>query len=321
MKRYASIALLLALIMTGCGPLSILAPFQATNLPSTASASWTVPPDLFTPATPQQPAFTITTTFTPTATASPTATATQTFTPAPTDTPTPEATATWVEHPSSDVVAPILLYHHIGDDGQNDNRYFVSPEVFEEQLKALRDWGYTGVTVSTIVNVLTQGGQLPERPVAITFDDGNEDVFTTAFPIMQQYGFPGTFYIVANRLGSPGFTSADQLKELVAAGWEIGSHSMSHIDLTINHDSIWQEMANSRIRLEQTIGTEVRTFAYPYGKVDPTVVERLQEYGYRAGMGLGISYEHTWSTLYYLNRLEVRRSYNLEAFAALLPWK
>ena len=321
MKRMAAILLLLPLALAGCGPASFLSPWQATVLPASATKPQAKASATATPVPSATHTDTATPTLPPTTTPTVTASATPSMTPTPSDSPTPEATATWAEHAASDVIAPILLYHHIGTDGDVDNRYYIAPEVFEEQLQALRDWGYTGVTVSTIVDTLIHGGSLPEKPVAITFDDGNEDIYEAAFPIMQRYGFPGTFYIVANRLGSPGFTTVDQLKEMTAAGWEIGSHSMSHIDLTINHDVIWQEMANSRIRLEQTIGVPVLTFAYPFGKVDPTVIQRVEEYGYQAGMGLGISYEHTWGSLYYLNRLEVRHSYNLEAFAALLPWK
>ncbi len=249
----------------------------------------------------------------------PTITPTRTLTPTITLTPTPEGTATWIPHTGDKVTAPILLYHHIAE-GDPNNRYYISPETFEEQLKSLKEWGYTSIPISLLVNTILQGGDLPARPVVITFDDGNEDVYLNAFPIMKRYGMVGTFYIVAGWVGARDFVTTDQLKEMTAAGWEIGSHSMTHIDLTLNHDAIWDQEASSRMRLEERLGVPVVTFAYPFGKIDPTVIQKVQEYGYRAAVGLDIFSTHSWSTLYYLSRLEVRREYDLQAFARLLPW-
>jgi peptidoglycan/xylan/chitin deacetylase (PgdA/CDA1 family) len=224
---------------------------------------------------------------------------------------------TW--NPAGLVIAPILLYHHIGDVGYS-NRYYVSPDTFREQMQALHDWGYSTITPSDLVNVLINGGELPSRPVVITFDDGNLDVYQNAFPIMQEMGFVGAFYIVANRLESNGYVNVGQLQEMAAAGWEIGSHGMSHIDLTIDYSVVRLEVLQSRLTLEDAIGVPVKTFAYPFGLADSFVYEKVSEYGYRAGMGLGSSYQHTLGTLFYLSRREVHGDYNLTNFAALLPW-
>lgn len=314
MKRSLILAIIVLVSLSACdGYLPTVAAKppspQITIIPITGLATATASVTPFMP---------VTATFTPTPTVTPTPT--ETPLPTATDTPTPEPTATWAYHGPEQITAPILLYHHIGKDGENNNRYFVAPDVFEKQMQVLRDKGYTAITIRTLVNTLIYGGDMPERPVVITFDDGNEDIYTTAFPIMQRYGFVGTFYIVANRVGASTFVNADQLKEMVAAGWEIGSHSYSHIDLTINHDTIWHEMANSRIQLEQKLGVTIKSFAYPFGKTDPTVTQKVQDYGYNNAVGLGIYVEHSWGSLYYLSREEVRASYDMDAFAALLPW-
>lgn len=254
-------------------------------------------------------------TYTPTNTDTPL----PTDTPIPTETPLPTDTPAPVYNPPGEVIAPILLYHHVSDTG-NGNRYFITPDVFRAQLQALRDWGYTSVTVSDLVNALVNGGNLPVRPVAITFDDGNIDIYQNAFPIMQEMGFVGTFYIVANRLQSKYYVHADQLQEMINAGWEIGCHGMSHIDLTLDHSVIGYEVASSRSILEDALGVSVKTFAYPYGIIDDFVVSKVSEYGYQAGMGLGTSWRHTWGTLFYLSRIEVQSSYDMNKFASLLPW-
>jgi peptidoglycan/xylan/chitin deacetylase (PgdA/CDA1 family) len=255
----------------------------------------------------------------PTYTPSPAFTPTLTNTPTPTETPIPTETPEAIFNPGGDVIAPILLYHHVSEAG-GGNRYFVTPEVFQAQLQALRDWGYTSLTVSDLVNVLINGGELPARPVVITFDDGNIDIYQNAFPIMQEMGFVGTFYIVGNRLQSKYYVDAEQLKEMINAGWEIGDHSMSHIDLTLDHSVIGYEAATSRSVLVDALGVSINTFAYPYGKIDDFVVNSISEYGYRAGMGLGTSWRHTWGTIFYMSRIEVQGSYDMAKFASLLPW-
>jgi peptidoglycan/xylan/chitin deacetylase (PgdA/CDA1 family) len=222
-------------------------------------------------------------------------------------------------NPAGHVTAPILLYHHVSDAG-NGNRYYVTLDDFRAQMEALRDWGYTTITVSDLVDVLVNGGELPNRPVVITFDDGNVDVYQYAFPIMHEMGFVGTTYIVANRLASNLYVNAEQLQELANDGWEIGSHSMSHPDLTLDYSIVRFEVLQSRLTLEDATGEPINTFAYPYGKTDEFITDKVSEYGYQAAMGLGSSWEHTLGTLFYLSRIEVQGGYSLSTFAAILPW-
>jgi peptidoglycan/xylan/chitin deacetylase (PgdA/CDA1 family) len=255
------------------------------------------------------PSYTPTSTFTPT----------PTDTPVPTDTPFPTDTPAVVWNPPGHIITPILLYHHVSDAGYG-SRYYVTLDDFRAQMEALRDWGYTSITVSDLVNVLINGGELPDRPVVITFDDGNINIYQNAFPIMHEMGFIGTLYIVANRLDARLFINSEQLREMANDGWEIGSHGMSHADLTLDSSSVRYEVLQSRLTLEDATGEPVNTFAYPYGKTDEFVTNQVSEYGYRAGMGLGSSWEHTLGTLFYLSRIEIQGSYSLSIFASLLPW-
>lgn len=249
----------------------------------------------------------------------PTATPLPTWTPTPTLTPTPSPTATWTFNEAGKIIAPILLYHHVMDISPV-NRYYVSPANFKAQMQALKAWGFTSITPYYLRQVLVNGGNLPQRPVVITFDDGDIDVYENAFPIMRELGFVGAFYIVTNNLGAKDYVGIDQLKEMVAAGWEIGSHTRDHLDLTINHDIIRDEMLQSRLDLQEALSTTVTSIAYPFGLVDAYVATEAQDYGYLTGMGLGILNEHTWGTMYYLNRREVHGDMDLDAFSGLLPW-
>jgi len=241
----------------------------------------------------------------------------------PSETPVPSLTPTpsWIYHESGQIIAPILLYHQIGGETY-ESRYKVSVPDFRLQMQTLHEMGYTAIPISVLLDVLINGGDLPDKPIVITFDDGHESVYENAFPIMQSFHYPGVFYIVANRIyDTKDFVNVEILKEMVAAGWEIGSHGYTHSNLTFDHSSVNHEIAYSRLDLQDALSVEIQTFAYPYGAVDPFLSEKVADYGYRAGMGLGTSNQHSLNSLYYLNRREVQGDFSLEDFLNLLQSK
>ena len=243
-----------------------------------------------------------------------------TLTPSPTSTPSPSLTptATWSIVGPGEVEIPILLYHHVHPDPPSLN-YWIDAENFEDQMQVLSDLGYHTVTPTQLRQAILQGLQLPPKPVIITFDDGNEDNYEYAFPIMQKFGFIGAVYIVANRLSADGFLSAEQLQELAAAGWEIGSHSMTHADLAdVAANKLREEILDSRLRLEREIGVEVRSFAYPFGSFVSTLGAKVENYGYRTAVGLGKKTLHDLNTIYYLDRITIYGTMTLAEFSALL---
>jgi peptidoglycan/xylan/chitin deacetylase (PgdA/CDA1 family) len=277
------------------------------------------------------PAPTSTVTVTATLLPSPTATATITSTPTftPTFTASPVPTPTWVEQGPGHIQVPILMYHHITavPIGKscvlNPDNYCVSPDRFDAQLKLLHDWGYTTITTTLLVKALTDGVSLPPRPVIITFDDGNLDNYTNAFPIMQKYGFTGVLYIVSNRLQSDGYLNVAQIKEMAAAGWEVGSHSISHPSLTGNLDPafIRHEIVDSKKQLEEALGVPVLTFAYPFGDSGSAIVDYVRFAGYIAAMDAwGFTADQWKSKLFDLQRCEIKGSDDVKAFTRFLPW-
>jgi len=216
----------------------------------------------------------------------------------------------------------VLLYHRIQVPDPNSNqsfRYSVPPENFEEQLKALKAWGYTSVTLSQLVDAIVSGAPLPPRPVIFTFDDGYVSVYENAFPLMEKYGFVGVFYIVGQNLHDPDFVNEDQLKDMVAAGWEIGSHSMTHSSLVKDYSILTREIYESQYRLETILGIPVNTFAYPFGEYDDKVVNKVATY-YTAAVSLGTSYENGPGNIFAIRRIEVKYEYSMEDFASRLPW-
>jgi len=216
------------------------------------------------------------------------------------------------------VTVPILLYHHISDT--LDSQYNVRPERFAEQMKWLYDRGYSTVTIADVARAVNEGFELPPRPVVLTFDDGYLDVYQNAYPILQQYGYVATFYIIANTVDTAGNLNTKKLQKLLASGWEIGSHSMTHADLT--GESNWEyEIIGAKSYLEDKLDTDIFTFAYPFGKANLELRAYTLNAGYSAAVGLGSIMEHNTRTLFFLHRKEIKSWYGLDFFDEFMPWK
>jgi hypothetical protein len=174
----------------------------------------------------------------------PTETPLPTNTPEPTLTPTPAVVQVGA---GEELTVPILLYHHISDEGPG-NRYYVSPAAFKEQMQWLADHHYQTITIAQLADLILYGGEMPLRPVIITFDDGDADMVTNALPILKQFGFVATSYLIVKWIDAPHYITSEQVAQLIQEGWEIGSHSMSHVDLTQNEGSLDYEVRESRSR-------------------------------------------------------------------------
>ncbi len=226
----------------------------------------------------------------------------------------------WSWNPPGMVVAPILLYHHVAD-GASRSRYIVPVREFEKQMHSLHKWGYTSIPFSLLSAALREGAYLPSKPVVITFDDGYADNYQQAFPVMLRYGYVGNLFLIVDQLDYKGYLTTAQVKDLVAAGWEIGSHTFSHTSLRSPRVRMEHEIDQSRLALEQLFGTPVTSFSYPYAITSPYTTRWVQKAGYTSAVGVGTIYRHSGKSQYYLSRIEVRRDYSLADFAGLLPWK
>lgn len=310
---------LFCLFLTGCASPALLAPTKAVTVTASSlpvalnspSPRPTISPSKTTKASPVSGA--------------PIAARTGTPIPSPTSNPSstanlvPSQTPTFTYHPAGMVTAPILLYHHIAPP-VNDSRYYVDPEVFKTQMEELLASGYTTISMATLVSVMKNGGMLPDRPVVITFDDGNLDVYQNAFPVMKSLGMVGTVYIVTQSLNDPRYMGADVLTEMIQAGWEVGSHTRTHSILANSTLGLKEELYQSRIDLEKLLNVPVRSISYPFGLTSDYILKKASEYGYESGAGLGGGSDHPPATAMYLTRIEVRESYSLGKLGSLLPW-
>ncbi len=180
---------------------------------------------------------------------------------------------------------PVLMYHRVGippDAASMD--LTVSPADFEAQVKYFKDLGYKTVSLQQVYDALTGTVQLPGKPIVFTFDDGYQDVFTNAVPILEKYGYFGTFAIATNLLGRPTYAVWDDVITAVKLGMEIVSHTENHLDLSnpiYSEADLHREIFDSKKILEQKLGTVISFFVYPYGKYNYHVSELLVQAGYK----------------------------------------
>lgn len=184
---------------------------------------------------------------------------------------------------------PILLYHSVSDDPSSwISRLAVTPRAFARHLDALSAAGRTPLTISHLREGLAGRLPMPDRPVAITFDDGFADTLTLAAPLLAERRMVATVYVTTATVGgvSPGgdrMLDWAQVGELAARGHEIGAHSHRHPELDmVPLDVARREVGQCKEILECHLGGAVDSFAYPFGYSSAAVRDLVREAGYRS---------------------------------------
>jgi peptidoglycan/xylan/chitin deacetylase (PgdA/CDA1 family) len=185
--------------------------------------------------------------------------------------------------------AVVLGYHGVAQSRLSDDLSLlqVSPDRFRRQLELLLAAGFEFVTLAELAR-RAAGGTPEPGLAAVTFDDGMRNNHTTALPILNEYGIPATVYVTIGYIGGtspwigPGGDGAimdePELRELAAAGWELGAHTMTHADLsTLGYEACLREIEDSRTELERIGGVKVETFAYPFGRYGPDALAAARD--------------------------------------------
>ena len=204
---------------------------------------------------------------------------------------------------------PILMYHYIENvkDPKDTIRIGLStpPSVLESQIITLLNNGYTPVTQSEIMDILSNKIEMPAKPIALTFDDGYQDFYTVAFPILKKYGVKATIYAIVDFLDYPNYMTKDELKEISDSNLvEVGSHTLNHIYLkTASEQVAKKEIEQSKERLEIYIQKEVKSFAYPYGAFNENTEKMVESAGYQSAVTVVPGSNQSLSNTYFLYRL------------------
>ncbi len=212
------------------------------------------------------------------------------------------------------VRVPILLYHHIEPLASGGNQsYYVSPQTFERQMKWLYNNDYEVVSLSRLTNYLQTGeNPPPKKSVVITFDDGTQGEFDNAFPILQKFNFPATFYVVKEWLDKGEANQAKdyfgwtEAKQLLKTGMEIGSHSIDHKDLaSLTDEESRTEIFNSKELIEQKLDISISSYAYASGSMLPRDWVLMEEAKYDSALSVQKGIDHKLSDIYHLDRMHI----------------
>jgi peptidoglycan/xylan/chitin deacetylase (PgdA/CDA1 family) len=156
----------------------------------------------------------------------------------------------------------------------------VAPDLFAAQMRALARAGYRAVTMEQVLRAWDAGAALPAKPVVLTFDHGYRSDDTEAGPVLRRLGWPGVLNLELNNAAPDGI-SDKRIRHLVSQGWEIGSHTLTHPDLTtVPGATLRHELEGSRAEIRRRFGGTPGTFCYPAGRYDARVVAAVRAAGY-----------------------------------------
>ena len=203
-------------------------------------------------------------------------------------------------------------------DDPKEKRYCCHPEAFKKQMAYLKRVGYQVVGLDDLTNSIINNSALPQKSIAITFDDGFADNYENAFPVLQEYGFPATVFVVSRLVGrtnewmrEEGYPKRklldwSRLREMSINGVTVGSHTAAHASLTdMDTESARHEIINSKSELEDALGKPVHFFAYPYGRVNQQVEKVVAEAGYLGACSTRSGFNSAHVSPFALRRIEV----------------
>lgn len=218
------------------------------------------------------------------------------------------------------------MYHSIDPSGSVIS---IAPQLFRFQMESLASRGLRGVSLTTLLDIWDRN-EAVNGIVALTFDDGFANNLDEAVPVLRQFSFSATVFVVAGRLGGdnqwPGqgsgiprlpLLSVEALRALPAKTLEVGGHTLDHPDLTkLTPADVERQLLGGRQRLEDLLGRAVTTFAYPLGRATPKIVERTREL-YQASCSTWLAPGSTKSDRAWLPRLDAYYLRPRKVFAAL----
>ena len=188
-------------------------------------------------------------------------------------------------------VVPILMYHSIDSDGVEYSNLAISEDLFEKQMAYLADNNYNCLPLKELAYLVENKKSIPRKTIAITFDDGYENNFTIAYPILKRYNLNATIFVVVKNIGkvvddkyfkNAKFMSVQQLRRLnLDKLIEIGSHTLNHYYLPeIDRAKLKDQIFKSKQILESRLQGKIDFFSYPIGGFNRHIQQMVKDAGY-----------------------------------------
>ncbi|MCQ9208590.1 MAG: polysaccharide deacetylase family protein [Omnitrophica bacterium] len=219
---------------------------------------------------------------------------------------------------SSKYVVPILMYHHI-DENAEASSLSVSSENFRQQMRFLSRRSYNVISLKDFIEIKEKKLKFPRNTVVITFDDGYEDNYIAAYPLLREYNLPATIFVIVDSLGKKGYLSYAQIKEMKSSMIiDIGSHTLEGDYLPgRSKDQLKREIGLSKKKLQAALGKKIDFFCYPLGGFSPRIQEIVKKYGYSGACATnrGYAQTHLNDDIFALKRIKIKDSFpNLFVF-------
>lgn len=213
----------------------------------------------------------------------------------------------------------ILMYHMISKpESELEIKYACPPDVFEKHMSKLRHENFNLVSLKTIDNHINSGAAIPKNAIAITIDDGFEDNYTNAYPILKKYNIPATVFLTTGHLGASnnwmtkrGFPlrnllNWDQIKEMSKNDIIFGAHTVNHPALPeLDIERAYQEIKESKKTIEQELGRECNYFAYPFGLFSDQNRMQVRDCGFSLACSTRSGFNTAARDPFLLHRIEV----------------
>lgn len=217
---------------------------------------------------------------------------------------------------NSTLEIPVLMYHYIrtvtDPSDTTGINLSVSPAVFESHINWLKENGYQSITFNKALKLFNNEEAITAKPVIITFDDGYNDAYSTAIPVLKENDFIGVFYIVSGFLNKPQFLTNDDIISMNKSGMVIGDHTTSHLDLsTLNSAKAELQIEDCKSSLESLISDPVTDFAYPSGKYNTGTIEILKSIGMKTAATTKNGIWKPTDSSYEIPRIRMTESTNL----------
>lgn len=183
------------------------------------------------------------------------------------------------------VYLPTLMYHHVQDmtvaKEKNQSGLTVDTATFKAQMQYLKDKGYQTVGFSDLINFFDNGGTIAKKSILITFDDGYDDFYLNALPILKEVGFKASVFVPTGLMDNPGYMLWVQINDASGYGIYFGNHTWSHKNVFQAKNVVENEITLADTQLAERGYNQLKVFAYPYGSSNVYSESVLQKLGYK----------------------------------------
>lgn len=216
---------------------------------------------------------------------------------------------------------PVLLYHNFSKTSSGTST--VAEADFESQMKYLKENGFHVISLDQLLNFIDYKEPIPEKSVAITFDDAWGSIYDIAFPVLKKYGFPATFFIYTDFIGGGKAMSWDQIQKLSEEGFDIQCQTKTHRNLTTPKKNesfeeyfkaLVMEVDYPNTLIEKKLKKTCKYLAYPYGETNDLIIGILKKQGYRAAFTVERGSNPFFVDKYRIHRSIIHGKYDMDSF-------